>query len=287
MRTSIGSSFVYICVGHFANTLLPFRLGDAARAYLAGSRFGVRLMTIRSDFEFRPGDLVLTVVTVALIAGAGVAGVSRVTLLVLASVGLGSALIVSVSRRAVMRTLGARLPRLAHQVGALSDAFASVRSPQRFALLALTTATSFGAAVVIMHLVLSAAGTDLGWWPTAVAISAMTLSTAIPAAPGALGTYEFAGTTALTAFESRRTPHSQQSWLFMCWQLCHRQSSGSGDARAALRRARHTAERSATRERAKPDGHVGFNLTRQVGVNVESAPSLGATKARERQAPGF
>ena len=231
VRTSIGSSFVYICVGHFANTLLPFRLGDAARAYLAGSRFGVRRMTVLGTIlieRLADGALLLTVVTVALIAGAGVAGVSRVTLLVLASVGLGSALIVSVSRRAVMRTLGARLPRLAHQVGALSDAFASVRSPQRFALLALTTATSFGAAVVIMHLVLSAAGTDLGWWPTAVAISAMTLSTAIPAAPGALGTYEFAGTTALTAFGVRRTPHSQQSWLFMCWQLCHRQSSGSG-----------------------------------------------------------
>jgi uncharacterized membrane protein YbhN (UPF0104 family) len=62
------------------------------------------------------------------------------------------------------------------------------------------TLASFGLSVLILQTTLLATGIILEWWQVAVAIGAMTLSTAVPAAPGAVGTYEFVGTSALAAF---------------------------------------------------------------------------------------
>ena len=36
-KVGYGQAFAYTCVGYFANTFLPMRLGDVARAYLAAT----------------------------------------------------------------------------------------------------------------------------------------------------------------------------------------------------------------------------------------------------------
>lgn len=201
VHTSVGSSFAYICVGHFANTLLPFRLGDAARAYLAASRFRVSSITVLGTIvveRLADGILLLVVVGIGILFGIGSAGMSLLNL-----VGLSGIAFVGVlgmlARRHLLKLLHEKAPRLESAVRRFEVAFGPIRSPQAFARLLATTLTSFALAVLILHMALSAAGTELEWWATAMAISAMTLSTAVPAAPGSVGTYEFVGTAVLTA----------------------------------------------------------------------------------------
>ena len=65
------SAFAYLSIGYFANTLLPARLGDVARAVLAGKAFGVpRLRILGTILLERVADglLILAIVTVLALA---------------------------------------------------------------------------------------------------------------------------------------------------------------------------------------------------------------------------
>jgi uncharacterized protein (TIRG00374 family) len=89
---------------------------------------------------------------------------------------------------------------------AFARSLLSVSARGGLTVVVLTTVLSLLGAAAILELVLYATGVALPFWAAAITISAMTLSTAIPAAPAAIGTYEFAGTALLTAFGV--SPHS-------------------------------------------------------------------------------
>jgi uncharacterized protein (TIRG00374 family) len=200
---SVASSFAYICIGHFANTFLPLRLGDVARAYLAGSRLRADRLTVFGTIVLErifDSGLLLSVVLAAAVAGLTITGLSIAALLVTAAA--GAALLVSavLLYRPILGWLSPRAPRVHDYVEAFARSLEVVRKRGRLSVVVATTVLSLVGAAAILELVLYATGVALPFWAAGIVISAMTLSTAIPAAPAAIGTYEFAGTALLTAF---------------------------------------------------------------------------------------
>jgi uncharacterized membrane protein YbhN (UPF0104 family) len=201
-QVPIRRAYEYICIGHFANTLLPARLGDAARAYLAGGAFlASRLAVLGTILAERVSDgiFILMVVTVAVVAGSP--ELAPLALGAAALVALGGILLAAVTI-SVTRTRAAptRAAGWVRRIGGrLLDGGQALRSPGNVARLALATAASFAAAVVIFDLTARAVGLSFAPWQSAIIIGAASLSTAVPAGPGSLGTYEFVGVTTMTS----------------------------------------------------------------------------------------
>jgi uncharacterized membrane protein YbhN (UPF0104 family) len=196
-------AFAYTCVGYFANTLLPMRLGDVARAYLAATALRLpRLATLGSVVTERLADG-LTILVVA--AGLSFMVVDSSTIAhveVWVAVGVASgvalvALAVLVARRP--RVLEALIPNgLREFVARLVRGANAVRSPRGAAITAGSTLAACACAVGAMIAVAGSVGLHLTPIQAAFAMSWIGLSTAIPAAPGSVGTYEFVGVSVLT-----------------------------------------------------------------------------------------
>jgi glycosyltransferase 2 family protein len=200
-HVSMASSYTYICIGHFANTLLPGRLGDAARAYLAGGSFGASRVTVLGTIlveRLSDGALIFSVVAIAVLAGSPALWplvIGAAIAVAIAGAALATILL-AVTRTRAARMRGASLIR---DVGAkLADGGRALKSRAVAARIAASTALSFIAAVVIFELVARSAGVSLQPWQSAVVVGAAALSTAVPAGPGAIGTYEFVGVTVMT-----------------------------------------------------------------------------------------
>jgi uncharacterized protein (TIRG00374 family) len=196
-------AFAYTCVGYFANTLLPMRLGDVARGYLAATALRLpRMATLGSIVTERLADG-LTILFVAASLGLVVTDASRVasveawTVLAIAAVLFLAALALLASRHraAVMRLLPERLCTFA---GRLVRGTEATRTPKGLAITVGSTLVAYCFAVAAMIAVSSAVGLSITPAQAAFAMAWIGLSTAIPAAPGSVGTYEFVGVSVLT-----------------------------------------------------------------------------------------
>jgi hypothetical protein len=196
-------AFAYTCVGYFANTLLPMRLGDVARAYLAATALRLpRLATLGSIVTERLADG-LTILVVAIGLGLAVAGASAMApvelwlLLV-----IGSAAALAVLAILVLRSghpIETLIPERVRRFGAkLVLGAAAARSPGGISTLVGSTLVAYASAVAAMVVVAGSVGLHLTLPQAAFAMAWIGLSTAIPAAPGSVGTYEFVGVNVLT-----------------------------------------------------------------------------------------
>ncbi|MGA3057496.1 MAG: lysylphosphatidylglycerol synthase transmembrane domain-containing protein [Candidatus Limnocylindrales bacterium] len=196
-------AFAYTCIGYFANTLLPMRLGDVARAYLAATALRLpRLATLGSVATERLIDG-LTILVVA--AGLGFTVVNASTM---APMGLWIALaLASVVALAALATLVAGRPQtvealvpksVRESIAQLVLGAEAVRSPRGVVTAVGATLTAYACAVGAIVAVAGSVGLHLTPIQAAFAMSWIALSTAIPAAPGSVGTYEFVGVSALT-----------------------------------------------------------------------------------------
>ena len=197
-------SLAYLCIGYFANTLLPVRLGDVARAYLAGTAFGVpRLATLGTVLLERLVDG-LAILAVALLLGLAVSGGAPLVATALwvcaaAALGLGALATAAFALRgpALARSRPVALARDGFvRLVAGADA---VRTPAGLLTVVGWTLGAFLLAVVALAAVARAVGVYLDPLQAAFVMAGVALSTAIPAAPGSLGTYEFVGMTLLVA----------------------------------------------------------------------------------------
>jgi uncharacterized protein (TIRG00374 family) len=195
----------YLCVGYFANTLLPARLGDLARAALAGRTLGIpRLATLGTIVVERLVDG-LTILALVILFGFVVTGVSTLvsTALLLAAVGIAAVVVLAgallVARRLRIHETrhGAALLALVRRVAIGATA---MRSPVTLASVLGLTLAAFGLAVGAFLATSAAVGISVTPLQAAVVMGGLALSTAIPAAPGSLGTYEFVGVAILTSF---------------------------------------------------------------------------------------
>jgi len=196
------SAFAYLTIGYFANAVLPARLGDPARAYLAGRAFRISSLTTLGTIVVERVSDALTILLVVLIAGIMVAPGSELagSAAVLTAVALTGLAIAVIAGIVVLRSglldrgVGRRLRAVVVRVG---EGAAVLRRPRGAALIFGLTILPFGVAVCTFGAVAVSLGLPLNPIQWAFVIGVLALSTAIPAAPGSLGTYEFAGVTAL------------------------------------------------------------------------------------------
>lgn len=198
----VRSSVAYLAIGYFANSMLPARLGDVARAFLAGRSFGVsRLGVLGTVVVERLADGVFILGVVAVlgltVAGGGSLATTAVWLVLLAAVG-SVALLAAIAfvRRPGGGDIRLRVRSLLDRVLRGAEA---LHSPANVGYVAVLTVAAFATAVGMFALIADAAGVELTLLQCALAMGGLALSTSIPAAPGSIGTYEFVGLTILTS----------------------------------------------------------------------------------------
>jgi glycosyltransferase 2 family protein len=197
-------AFGYLSIGFVANAVLPARLGDIARAYLAGTAFAApRLAMFGTILVERVSDG-LTMLGLALVAGlvlGAAAGTAELVLLGMIVAGGGA--LAGIAGWLVLTRTALGMTRLGSIVGDLGGRLAAgagaLRSPTQGALVVGLTAVVTTTAVLVAWAVSGAVGLSLAPMEAVLFLSAIALSLAIPAAPGSIGTYEFVGVAVLTS----------------------------------------------------------------------------------------
>lgn len=194
----------YLTVGYLANSVLPARLGDVARAYLAGSAFAVaRMATFGTIVIERVADGA-TMLILAVLSSAIVARVVEVRLLAVYAVSLAMAgvLVLAIVALVLFRTpFGSR--RYPRAIGDLARRVAvgatALRSRGGVALVIVTTLAAALTATLVGWAVTQAVGIRLSAPEAVLFASGLALSLAIPAAPASIGTFEFVGVVILSS----------------------------------------------------------------------------------------
>lgn len=201
-RVDLRRAVAYLAIGYFANSMLPARLGDVARALLAGRAFGIGRLTVLGTIVVeRLADGLFILGIVALLGLVVTGGESLAT----TAIWLATAGIVGLAALAALLTWIRRAGagRLRTPIRFFVDrvilGVEGIRSPRVAAFTAVLTVAAFGAAVVMFSIVAGAAGADLTVAQSALVMGGLALTTSIPAGPGSLGTYEFIGLTMLTS----------------------------------------------------------------------------------------
>jgi uncharacterized protein (TIRG00374 family) len=202
-RVRYREAFAYTCVGYFANTFLPMRLGDVARAYLAATALRLpRLATLGSIVTERLTDG-LTILAVAAGLGLVVTGASTMAPAWL-SIAVAGVAAVSVAVLLILSTWGrnkvtALIPeRLREWVARLLRGTEALHTPRGIVATVGSTLVAYVCAVGALVAVAGSVGLSITPVQAAFAMAWIGLSTAIPAAPGSVGTYEFVGVSVLT-----------------------------------------------------------------------------------------
>ncbi len=197
-------ALAYLSIGYFANTLLPARLGDGARAFLAGRSLGIStLATLGSIIVERLFDagVILVVVLAAGAAAAHGTEVAGSAAVIAAAAALG----LSVAGLAWIALLGSGLLQRGHVrivagiAARIAEGGGALRRPSGVVVVLGLTILPFAVAVGAFGAIATSLGLTLGPAEWALILGVLALSTALPAAPGSLGTYEFVGVSALGA----------------------------------------------------------------------------------------
>jgi hypothetical protein len=195
-------SVAYLAIGYFANSMLPARLGDLARAFLAGRAFGTGRLAVLGTIvveRLADGMFILAVVAVLGLTVAGGASLAS-TAMWLGIIGvIGGAGLVATLLWVRSAGGGPIRVRLRSFVDRVMRGLAALQSPSGAAITVVLTVAAFATAVGMFAIVADAAGVELTLVQSALAMGGLALSTSIPAAPGSIGTYEFVGLTILVS----------------------------------------------------------------------------------------
>ena len=190
----------YLLVGYLANNVLPGRAGELVRSHYLGDREGAsRLSILGTVFVERILDVVtlLALTTVAWWmtgASSGLAGLLIVGLLggVLAVVAV-IAVVTLPGERRYGPTLMARIPlRVRTLGGRLRAGVAAAAAPRTILTSVVLTLLAWTATAAVFAAAASAIGFRVSPGQVLLIAGATNLATAIPSAPGYVGTFEFA-----------------------------------------------------------------------------------------------
>jgi hypothetical protein len=202
--------FDIVNLGYFANNILPARLGDFLRAYLAGewTRASLSFALSTTVVERVLDTLVVVLMLFGVLPFLPVPPVAaRAGMLIGAGFFVGAILLVIAAwqrdrSERLIRIFLRPLPLDEHLWGerlvALLDGFALVRHPGRFARVLVTTVFVWAAAIFSYWLTFRAFDLDLGPLAATFTISLAALGMAAPSGPASAGTYDAAATGALT-----------------------------------------------------------------------------------------
>lgn len=210
----LGRSFRILNISYLVNGVLPFRLGEVARMYLAARTDPpVRVFTSASTIIV---ERLLDLLAVLVMLGAALAlsptlppeyrsaaAVGVVTLIV----GFG-VLIILANRRnqahALLALVGRILPapllrRITGWFDSFLDGLLPLSRPAMMARVVFWTAVSWGFSVAAGYVLMFAFFDRASWAATFLYIAAAAFAIAVPAVPGNIGTYEWAVMLALSA----------------------------------------------------------------------------------------
>lgn len=207
-----GSLFGALMVSYLLNNVLPARAGDLLRAYLLGEREAIsKSATLGTIVIERTVDLsaalaLLLVVAIAhplpeRLSSIGLAvglicAVLIATLIVLSLA--GAARVAAVIHR--VRFLPARIRAVIERtVDGFIGGISGVRGARAWLEVLATTALIWSVEIAGAWLVGQAFGLSLPWSGALLVLLAIGIGTALPAAPGYVGTFEFFGVAALAA----------------------------------------------------------------------------------------
>lgn len=203
MRPPYRLAFGYLTLGFAANAVLPARLGDVARAVLAAGTFQTPRLAIFGTIMIERVSDGLTMLALAIFSSLVVAGAAELQALtgyavLLAAGGLILGLVgwVVIARSSLASTrIATLIAALVRRVSAGAGALRHLRSAVSYVGLTAVLATT---AILVAWTVTQAVGVTLSPIQTVLFLSGIALSLAIPAAPGAIGTYEFVGVAIIT-----------------------------------------------------------------------------------------
>lgn len=196
------TAYGLLAIGHLGNAALPARLGDLARAVVGGATLRTSRAAVLGTIAVeRIADTGLLVAAgaIGIIAGYGAALEGALIVLVLGGVAAGLATL-SVAQLLQRTSLG-RTPfgLRVREYGSLAAGGASaLKEPRQVARVLALSLASFVLAIGILQASTWSLSLTLTVWQAGIVIAAVTLSTAIPAGPASIGTYEFVGMTVLS-----------------------------------------------------------------------------------------
>lgn len=211
-------AFGYLTLGFSANFVLPARLGDVARAVLAAGAFGTPRLAMFGTVAIERVSDGLIMLTLAAVSSLIIVSATELRALTGYVLGLGAVGIVVL---AVGWLVIARSPMASTRVAALFMNVIGRVSAGAGALRHATSAVAFGALTVILattatlvaFVVSQSVGIRLSPIQTVLFLSGIALSLAIPAAPGAIGTYEAVGVAIVSALGY--TPEQGLATIFL------------------------------------------------------------------------
>jgi glycosyltransferase 2 family protein len=209
----IPRAFHILNVSYLVNGILPLRLGEVGRAYLAArANPAVTLPRALSTIVVeRLLDLLAVLALVALGASAALPPELRAAALALAPlafVGLLVLVALAANRGFALRLIDGittRIPALGRLpivrlAGDVLDGFAPLAQPRAFAQAVGWTVISWALSVAAGYVLMLAFYEAADWAATCLFIAAASLAIAVPAVPGSIGTYEASILLALGAF---------------------------------------------------------------------------------------
>lgn len=215
----IRDTFAYITIGYLANTVLPLRLGDLARATLIGRNksLGISRSLGSMAFERVLDLLTLLAFTFALsllmeLPPIIQTGVASMTGLAFGALLLLVVMALSKKKLDLFTRLMVRcIPRhFAGSVTTLVTNFVSgvdiVNRPRRLISVIVLSVMVWGCAGLATWAWVAAFRLDVPWFAPFFVLVVINLGSAIPSSPGYIGVYHYLAVLALSVFGIERSP---------------------------------------------------------------------------------
>lgn len=215
----VRDTFAYICIGYLANTVLPLRLGDLARATLIGRNKGIGISRALGSMAFeRILDLfALLGLALALTLAMEIPPLIRAGIASMTGVALGGLLflvVIALNRKRMdaLARLLARFgsERIADRVTTLLSNFTSgvgaLHRPGLLAAVAFLSLLVWGCAGLAVGLWTDAFNLAVPWFAPFFVLVVINLGSAIPSSPGYVGVYHYLAVLALAVWIPDRGP---------------------------------------------------------------------------------
>lgn len=214
-RVSYRASLGALLVGYLANNVLPARLGEIIRSHEMGERSGLSKSTILGTIVV---ERVIDTIVVVVIASAAIFVLSVrgiVASAVLVGLAITAILVVLIALGlAAHRLPGAdrlsafinRWPRVHGLLVRLRTGLAITRNVRVMAISLVLTLASWSCSVLAFAAAAQSVGIEPTMGQAALLAAGVNLATAVPAAPGYVGTFELAAVTIAASVGIDREP---------------------------------------------------------------------------------
>lgn len=209
----VRDTFACICVGFLANTVLPLRLGELARATLMGRKCGIGISrALGSIVVGRVFDLFTLVGIILMVALAmEIPPPIQAGVATLAVGGLGALMALTILAHqqervgGLMASMGTFLPRrLVERVASILRNFSSgtsiLRRPSHLLVILVLYALGGALAGLTVHTWIRAFHLAVPWYGAFFVLVVVNLGSAIPSSPGYIGVYHYLAVLALSVW---------------------------------------------------------------------------------------